>query len=130
MAFEQPGYSIGTFKAGADLSAKQYYAVKYSAADTVILTAAAGTEVNAIGILQNKPADTQAATVMVAGVSKAIAGAAITVGTLVMADNGGKVIAATTGTKALGLALVAATADGDVISVLIGSGIGHVAGTI
>lgn len=130
MAFEQPGYTIGFCKAAADLTAKQYYAVKLTAADTVGLAAAAGTESAILGILQNKPNTAEAATVMVTGISKAVAGAAITVGAQVMADNGGKIIAATTGKIPLGIALIAAAADGDIISVGLGFGAGAVAGTI
>jgi hypothetical protein len=45
-----------TFKAAADLSAKQYFLVKYSAADTVALCGAAADR--AFGVLMNKPAAT------------------------------------------------------------------------
>lgn len=123
-----------TLQAAGDLSTKQYYCMKVSAADTVTTITAAGTPV--IGILQNKPsAAGEAAQVAVAGVSKVVAGAAVAAGALVKALANGKVddaataatadasgssaTAASTGAHVVGIALDAASDDGDVIRVAL-----------
>lgn len=123
MAFEQPGFSIGFTKAAADLRTKQYYAVKITDVDTVNLTAAAGEK--AIGILQNKPNTGETAQIMCMGVTKVIAGAAISVGAIVEADNGGKIIAATAAKVGIGTALQAASNDGDLITIFLNAGTGN-----
>lgn len=72
------------------------------------------------GILQNKPGAGQPATVCYAGVSKAVAGAAVTAGARVRSDANGKVVPATVaGNAVIGIALESAGADNDVISVLL-----------
>jgi hypothetical protein len=123
-----------TLKAAADLSTKQYYAMKVSAANTVNVASAAGEPV--IGFLQNKPsAANEAATVAYTGRTKAVAGAAVAAGAYVKVLANGKVddastamtadasgasaTAATTGAHTIGIALTAASADGDVIEVLL-----------
>lgn len=69
MAWEGPQpIKLPAFKAGADLSAKQYYFVKISAANTVIVCAA--TTDRPIGVLQNKPTSGQTAEVCCIGVTK------------------------------------------------------------
>ena len=73
-AFEIVGQDY-TFEAGADLSTKQYYAVKLDSNGQVVV---AGAGEAAIGILQNKPAAAgRAAQVRVSGVSHWVAGGAI-----------------------------------------------------
>ncbi len=131
MAYEDPGKQISLL-AGADLSAKQYYAVKVDANGKVVV---AGAGELAIGILQNKPAAGQIATVMVTGISKMVAGGVVASGELVASDAVGKAKAAVKGktdtsdagvaadpligSAILGIALLGAAADGNVISVLI-----------
>lgn len=69
MAWEGPQpIKLPAFKAGADLSAKQYYFVKLSAADTV--TVCAATTDKPIGVLQNKPTSGQTAEICCVGVTK------------------------------------------------------------
>ena len=68
MAIEGPQITIPGLVAGASLTAKQYYFVKLSAANTVIVCSAT-TDVP-IGVLQNAPASGAAATVCVQGVTK------------------------------------------------------------
>lgn len=70
-----------TFKAGGDLSAKQYYFVKLSAENTVVVCA--GTTDIPIGVVQNKPESGEAATVRILGKTKVNADAALTVGALI-----------------------------------------------
>lgn len=131
MSFQGHGTDI-TVAAGADLSAKQFYAVKLNSSAAVVL---AGAGEDAIGILQNKPASGQMATVRIAGVSKFVAGAAITAGARVASDANGKgktAVAASVktddtgaaadavvGSFALGHALEGASGDGIIFALLI-----------
>jgi hypothetical protein len=106
--------------AGADLSSWQYKIVKVSG--TGVVTATAITDIP-LGILQNAPASGKTAEVAVSGVSKVVAGAAITAGALVgIQVTNGKVKSITAGTDStqyvVGQALTAAAADGDIITVL------------
>ena len=124
MAVQIPGFRIGILTASADLSAKQYHAVKVSGALTVGLTSAAG-EV-CLGILQNAPASGYVADVMCSGVSKVISGAAIAAGAKLMAGADGRIItAATTGSHVIGFALEAAANANEYISayIIAGSGV-------
>lgn len=118
--------------AGADLSSSQYHFVKLDTNGEVVLS---GAGEDAIGVLQNKPADGQAATVRVGGLSKVVAGAAITAGARVASDASGKAktaVAATVNTSdtgaaadavvasfALGNAFEAASGDGQIIEFLL-----------
>lgn len=77
-----------TCTAGADLSAKQFYFVKLSADDTVVVCAAA-TDIP-IGVLQNKPTSGQAALVRVIGKTKVSADAALTYGQLIGTSGDGQ----------------------------------------
>lgn len=113
--FEQwPGVN-----ASADLSGAQFSVVKLSGADTVALETSAGTGLDAIGILLNKPLSGQAAQVAREGFVKARAGAAITVNKMLTWDTSGHVITVNSGdTKnIIGRALEAASNLDDVISI-------------
>ena len=103
---------IHTFKAGEDLSGKQYHAVYISAAGTV--SAVDGGTRAPIGILQNAPTSGQDASVMIMGVSKFVAGAAVTRGAYLYSDNGKAKVATlgtTTNKVCIGICIVAAAAD-------------------
>lgn len=79
MAYEGWQFCPPGLKAGADLSTKQYYFVKLSAANTVVVCAA--TTDKPIGILQNRPAAAgDPATVCVIGETKVNSDAALSVG--------------------------------------------------
>lgn len=123
-----------SLQAAGDLSAKQFYCMKISAANTVDTNDAAGAPV--FGILQNKPAAAgRAAEVAVAGIAKVTAGAAVAAGALVKSLANGKIddastaatvdasgasaTAASTGAHVIGIAIDAASADGDVIRVAL-----------
>jgi len=112
-----------TFEAAADLSTKQYYAVKLDSNGRV---AVAGAGEPAIGILQNKPtALGRAAQVRVDGVSYWVAGGAIAVASRVAADSDGKAkvaVASSVDTQA------GAAADPVVGSYVLGRFLGTVAG--
>ena len=109
-----------TFEAGADLSAKQYYFVKLSAANTVNVCSAI-TDIP-IGILQNKPGSGEAATVCLFGISKVSANGTLAAGNLIgtSADSQADAIAAGTDTTVytMGQALEAAAA-GDTVSMFL-----------
>lgn len=108
-------------KSTNDLSAKQYYCV---IADTsnpgqvVIATA----NVPIIGVLQNKPKANEIAQVAsVRGVTtKVAANAAISKGDKLITATGGYVATATSGAQIIvGIALEAATAQGDIIEMML-----------
>lgn len=123
MAYEVPGFVLGTVTAAADLSAAQFLCVKVTAANAVNVATVAGEYV--VGILQSKPASGQPADVMVHGVSKAVSGAAISAGAKIMTNASGKVITgATAGSHVIGTALEAATGADQVITVLLNAGAG------
>jgi len=80
-----------------------------------------------LGVLQENVDQTKIATakavanVRMAGISKVVAGAGVTVYTEVMSDSTGRAItAATTGNRVQGLALQTASNAGDIIDVLLG----------
>lgn len=102
--------------ADADLSAAQYKFVKQTATGTVELCDSEGE--TAIGVLQNNPGDTQAATVAVGGVTRVLAGATVAIGAEVMTDATARAITATATNAALGEA-ISGGAVGEVISVLL-----------
>lgn len=109
---------IITMEAATDLSALQYTAVTAAAGKATASTAASD---KAIGVLQNKPVAGENAKVMVLGVSKWTAGAALaTQGTALTSGTGGKALAvATAAGYALGISLTTAAADGGIIRALI-----------
>lgn len=96
--------------AAADLSAHQYRAMRLSAANTVNTTSESGARV--FGVLQNKPLASEAAEVRVYGMSKAIAGAAVTAGNRVQTNATGFFINATSGLNVAGDAVTGASSGG------------------
>lgn len=115
MAYHVDDFELGTLVAGADLTADQYKIVKVDAAGKLVLTGAADEHA---GIL-DCPGDTdESVRIRVSGVAKVVAGAAITTGDGVESDAAGKLRTLTTG-PLVGIALEAAGADGDIISVLL-----------
>ena len=121
---QQIGVLDLTFTAGADLSAKQYYAVYLSADQTVSLCTTA--HLDAIGVLQNKPKSGEAAVVRpigAGGTTKVKTGGAIAVGKRVKVDTDGMVIVESTPNATeqwcIGVALEASDADGDIIEIAL-----------
>jgi hypothetical protein len=102
----------------------QYRFVKITAAHQVGLVTTKASDV-AVGVLQNKPQVVgQAATVGFAGVTNVMAGAAIPAGSPVTADANGRAIVGTVGTdKVYGVALAAAGVAGELLPVLLQTGI-------
>lgn len=109
-----------TFKAGADLSLLQFRIVKLGTLAREVVVATALTD-KILGVLQDKPAVVgRAATVRLIGISKVVAGAAVALHASVGADGSGRAITAgTAGNIAIGYALEAAGAAGDIITVLM-----------
>lgn len=122
-AFEVRGLTIPGLVAGADLTAKQYTAVKLTESGTVDAVSAVTDKV--IGVLQNAPDTGEAAEVMVSGVTRWKAGGSIDVSSnpTVGSANDGEVVAYVPGTDTtkyiVGTALRDAAA-GDIVSVLLG----------
>lgn len=106
-------------KANSDLSTKQFFLVKQTAADTVDLMAA-NTDL-CFGVLVNAPKASQAASVQTDGVAKVVSdgsGTAIAVGDRLASDASGRVVKNTTADRlVIGVAMDASTAAGAVIRV-------------
>lgn len=117
-ASQQSGVLDLSFKAAADYSTKQYYAMYVSAANTVTI---AGANAKVVGVLQNTPdAANETAVVRVCGTTKVVAGEAIAAGKYVTSTSAGKAeVADAAGEHCFGVALEAATADGDIIEILL-----------
>jgi hypothetical protein len=118
MATDMQLISDVTFEAAADLSTKQFHFVKLSAANTVDVCTA--TTDNPIGILQNKPsAAGRPAVVRLFGMSKVVASGIISAGALIATEADAEAGIPATNDPVVGKALEAATAQGDLIKVLI-----------
>lgn len=122
MAVELP-VLMDTFEAAGDLSTKQYYYMKLTSTFRRITTCTGATD-KPIGILQNKPDGVgKAALVMMVGITKGSADAALSIGDLVGTSADGQVDAKTPGTDTseyvTGQVLEAATAAGDLITMTI-----------
>jgi hypothetical protein len=76
-----------TFIAAADISAKQFHIVELTSAQTV--NAAANATDGGIGVLQNKPEASEAATVRLLGISKVRAGGTVSAGDYFKQSSGG-----------------------------------------
>lgn len=114
-AYENP-LLIKSFPANGDLSSSQYKVVELGSSG---VSATNATTDVPVGVLQNKPTTGLAADVMMLGISRCIAVAAITKGVKVSCTAAGKVQTAATGQHIVGIALEAASADGDIIPVLL-----------
>lgn len=113
-----------SMKAGASFASSQFYAVELTSTEgQVTVCNNAGDTV--FGIIQDNPASGAASSIRVQGVTKWVAGAAVSIGDVVGTDASGKAVTKTAanGTKGAGRALTAAAADGDIISVLLTPGV-------
>ncbi len=113
MAYKEAEVKI-SMDAGADLSSSQHLFVTSDASGDAVV---AGAGVRVVGVLDNDPTSGQAAGVAIEGVTKVIAGAAVAAGADVASSAAGKAITSTSGDYIAGVALQAATADGDLIAV-------------
>ena len=108
---------IGTLSAGADLSAKQFYAVQLSTGALILPTVAGQ---RCVGLLQNAPTSGQAAELKTTGVAKGWLGGTVTVDDRLTTTSAGKLVTSTAaGDHIIGIALESGT-DGKVVSVLPG----------
>jgi len=110
------------FKTGEDLSASQWKAMYLSAEGTVKKMTASALTQKFIGFLADEPESAVGShcRVMVMGIAKAVAGAAITAFDFVMnGDSEGRVITATDNNQVVGMSLEAASAINQYIAVLI-----------
>lgn len=99
MAHEIPDLVV-TLEASTDLSARQFHAVVINSAGMAALPAVG---VPIYGVLQNKPIEGEAGTVMVSGITKMFAaGSTLAVGDLVAASSRGRAIPAGAGNYAIG----------------------------
>lgn len=116
MAQEQHSGSPVTIEAGSDLSTKQYFLASLSSGR--VATTGAGAA--AIGIILSGGAAAGRATTVLTvrgAISKAVAGAAVAVNDALESDSSGRVITRSSGVR-VGIALEAAGAAGDIISIL------------
>jgi predicted RecA/RadA family phage recombinase len=126
MAYEIPGFKLGTLVAHADLTSAQYCFVAVNSDGEAILPAGSGGVV--IGVLQNKPNVGEPCEIMVNGVSMVKAsGAGVTAGDLIMATATTGVATTETGAViSVGVALETA-ASGVLFACLINCGAGFAA---
>lgn len=111
---------IDGFKAGADLSAKQYCFVVFGADDEHVVAAGAG--VAPIGIVQNAPtAERMAEVAKQGGGAKLLIAGVVTRGDFVKSDANGAGLAAVAGDKYGAMAMASGVA-GDVIPVEVQPG--------
>lgn len=90
--------AIPGLKAGANISANQFEAVKMGTADFTVIAITANTD-KPVGILQDDPnASGQSAEVAHVGVCKARYGGTVTRGDLLSVDTDGELVAVTPGT--------------------------------
>jgi hypothetical protein len=121
MAYEISNYTLRiSLEAGADLSAAQYKFVKISAGKAVVCSGA--TDIP-IGVLQNNPVSGGEASIVVAGGTKIVAGAAIAAGVVIGTSSTGKADAKVAGTDtteyAVGAVILASGADADILTAVI-----------
>lgn len=111
-----------TFSAENDLSSLQYTLVKLGSSANEV-DSATDNQDTIVGVLENKPEAGEAASVQILGTSKVVASAAISRGDRVTATTGGKAVATTTdGDSVAGIALEAASAEDDIIEILLTPG--------
>ena len=129
MSYEIPNFFVGVFPADIDMSTESTYQYSGVCVYTAVSTQGAGVGGAAlippsgasspiIGVLQNNPQQGEAGTVMVQGVTKAIAAAAFNIGDLLMVNTSGQFLKATSTNYAVAQALETA-ATGDITTILL-----------
>lgn len=121
MAYELSVLKVPGLKAAADLSGKQFYFVKLTAAGQVNVCTAATDK--SIGVLQNKPTSGQVAEVTCIGITKVSSDAALSLHDLIGPAADGQADAKVPGTDTTeyvhGQVLVASGAAGELAVALI-----------
>jgi hypothetical protein len=106
--------------ADSDLSAKQYIIMAVGSGTlNSCHQASLSTDPGIVGVLQNAPKSGEPATVSIEGFSKVTAGGALGVNVFFGSNSSGKAQLVASGDMVVGRTLEAATADKDVISVLL-----------
>lgn len=129
MAYEIPNFYLGDLPADIDMSTEATFQFSGVCVYTALSTTGAGVGGAAlcapsaasspiIGVLQNNPRKGEAGTVMVQGVTKGLAGGAISIGDLLMVNSSGQFVRATSTNFAVGQALEQAV-SGDICAVLL-----------
>lgn len=108
-----------TWTANADLSTKQYRGMRVvsGARKCDVISAAAAAGQIFVGVLQNKPLQGEDATVCAAGLTKGVAGAAITHPAKLTFDNAGRFVEAAAGKDYFGVSVMGAAGAGTIITV-------------
>jgi hypothetical protein len=126
VAYEIPGFSF-TLVAGEDLTSSQFCAVDVEVSTGNVILPTKGER--AIGVIQNKPDDGEAATIVVTGVTKVLVGVGgLIAGNNVTVDDDGTIIQAASGDRCLGIAL-STGAEASLQTVLLLNGGATVAGS-
>lgn len=108
-----------TMVASGDLSAKQYHVMRAIGAGTTS-QGSLSSDAAIIGVLQNDPKNGDHATIAYSGLSKLVAGAAITANDLLTLNSSGRAITQTGSQQIIiGRAISAAAADGNTITALL-----------
>jgi hypothetical protein len=102
--------------ADGDQSGNQYKFLKGDTTGVALQDSAGGA---CIGVLQNKPTDGLIAEVGIAGVTKVVAGGAVSLWDNIQSDATGRAATAASGDYSQGIALEAATAAGQIIAMLM-----------
>ena len=117
MASTQLQVFTKTFRASADLSAKQFFAVKLSASvDEDVALAGAG---EGVGVLINTPADNELADVVLFGGAKAKLAGTVSSGDFLKVDSDGKFVAAASDKNYYVARALQAGVAGDIIEVFV-----------
>lgn len=104
------------FPTNGDQSANQYKFMTNSASGVAV---AAASGARCIGVLQDAPSSGAQGSIAYGGTSKVVAGAAVAVNAQVQTDASGRAITAVSTGHIQGTALEAASAAGEIISVLL-----------
>ncbi|NUB16780.1 hypothetical protein GAY28_32610 [Azospirillum brasilense] len=104
---------LEAFPAGADLSTKQFHAVKFNG-DGALVTAGDGDDI--LGILEDKPKSGEQATVSIAGRPKAKLGGNVAPGALLAVNANAQLITAAAGKRIVARAMESGAA-GEIIQV-------------
>lgn len=116
MAKSQYGLEM-SFVAENDLTSNQYYFVELGGSANEVDVCDGATD-KPLGVLQNKPDSGEAANVRVEGSTKVVASGSISKGAYVGTDGNGKATAKSSDQDIVrGIALNAASSDGDIIEI-------------
>jgi hypothetical protein len=116
--------TVKSFLAGETFAAKQYYAVMMHTVNNTVVVAGvpAAEKTHVIGVIQNKPASGEAASVAIGGTSKLVMAAACDIGEKLMSSSGKGTPVDGDQKSVIGIALEASVGNNSVIEVLLTPG--------